>query len=242
MKHIQHTILGLVVTAAVTAASTANAQNNPPSSEGAQQPVAGDTRTQAGALGSTQALPPPRSDNDPAPPTAMAAPGARVGLVEQAGVGGNTAYGRAGVMELGGSIGFSAASGQSSVSISPTIGWFFADNLQISGIFSYRYTNVNGNDANALDILAEPSFHLPFSRTLFAFVGVGLGLSYVDRAGAGFAVAPRVGMNIAVGRSGILTPALQLTYSTNDVISTNNGTLLAVNTAFSGNVGYTVMW
>lgn len=237
MKHIGHAILGSLVTAALAAApSIAAAQDTP------QQPVAGDTRVQAGALGSTQALPPPRSDNDPLPPTAMPVPGARVGVVEQAGVGGTTAYGRAGVLELGGNIGFSAASGQSSVTIAPTLGWFFADNLQLSGIFQYRYTNVNDNSAHSLNILAEPSYHLPFSRTVFAFVGVGLGLSYVDSVGAGFAVAPRLGMNIAIGRSGILTPALQVTYSTNDVISTPNGNLLAVNTAFGGNVGYTVMW
>jgi hypothetical protein len=187
------------------------------------------------------ALPPSRSDNDPQPaPAAPVVPAG--GIVEQAGVGGTTAYARAGVLELGGNIGFNVNSSITSVSIAPTIGWFFADNLQISGIVNYQFSSVAGRDAHSLAILAEPSFHLPFSRTVFGFVGVGLGLSYVDGPGAGFALAPRLGVNLAVGRSGILTPALQFSYSTNDAIQTNNGTYLAVSTSFGANIGYTVMW
>lgn len=187
------------------------------------------------------ALPPSRSDNDPQPPPAAPVVPAG-GIVEQAGVGGNTAYARAGVLELGGNIGFNINSSVTSVSIAPTIGWFFADNLQISGILNYQFSSVAGRDAHSLAILAEPSFHLPFSRTVFGFVGVGLGLSYVDGPGAGFALAPRLGVNLAVGRSGILTPALQFSYSTNDAIQTANGTYLAVSTSFGANIGYTVMW
>ncbi|MFO0604410.1 MAG: hypothetical protein U0324_14600 [Polyangiales bacterium] len=186
-------------------------------------------------------LPPPRSENDAQPPVAAPVIPAG-GVVQQAGVGGTTAYARGGVLELGGNIGFNVASGQSSLTIAPTIGWFFANNLQISGILSYRYANVQGVDAHSLQILAEPSVHIPFSRTLFGFVGVGLGLSYVDGPGAGFALAPRLGLNIAVGRSGILTPAVNFSYATNDVIQTSAGSLLAVSTSFGANIGYTVMW
>lgn len=186
-------------------------------------------------------LPPSRSDHDPQPQ--VAAPVVpRGGIVEQAGVGGTTAYGRAGVLELGGNIGLNIASNQTSLTIAPTIGWFFADNIEISGIIGYRYSNVSGVSAHSLQILAEPSVHLPLSRTIFAFAGVGLGLSYVDGPGAGFAVAPRIGMNFAIGRSGILTPALSFSYATNDVIQTPQGSLLAVSTSFGANVGYTVMW
>lgn len=189
----------------------------------------------------TSALPPSRSDTD-AQPRVSSPVLPTGGIVRQAGVGGTTAYGRAGVLELGGNIGFNIASGQTTLAISPTIGWFFADNLQISGIFTYRYANVQGVDAHSLQILAEPSVHIPFSRTVFGFAGVGLGLSYVDGPGAGFALAPRAGVNIAVGRSGILTPAINFSYSTNDVVQTSQGALLAVSTSFGANVGYTVMW
>ena len=187
------------------------------------------------------ALPPSRSEADAQPQVSSPVLPAG-GIVAQAGVGGTTAYARAGVLELGGNIGFNIASGQSSLSISPTIGWFFADNLQISGIFSYRYNSVQGVDAHSLQVLAEPSVHIPFSRTVFGFAGVGLGLSYVDGPGAGFALVPRAGVNIAVGRSGILTPAVNFSYSTNDVVQTSMGALLAVSASFGLNVGYTVMW
>ncbi|MFO0603507.1 MAG: hypothetical protein U0324_10050 [Polyangiales bacterium] len=207
----------------------------PAGSASAQQRIRVGEGTPSGAL------PPPRSENDAQPPVAAPVLPAG-GVVQQAGVGGTTAYGRAGVLELGGNIGFNVASGQTTLSISPTIGWFFADNLQISGIFSYRYANVQGVDAHSLQVLAEPSVHIPFSRTVFGFAGVGLGLSYVDGPGAGFALAPRLGVNIAVGRSGILTPAVNFSYATNDVIQTGNGSLLAVSTSFGANVGYTVMW
>ncbi len=40
----------------------------------------------------------------------------------------------------------------------------------------------------------------------------------------------------------ILTPALLLQYSTTDAIETPQGTLVAVNTSFGFNIGYTVMW
>jgi len=223
------TSLCLSLLPSIAAAQTTTFSGNDP------QPV------RVGAGASSNALPPPRSDSDAQPQVSSPVLPAG-GVVQQAGVGGTTAYARAGVLELGGNVGFNVASGQTSVSISPTIGWFFADNLQISGIFSYRYNNVNGQDAHSLQVLAEPSVHIPFSRTVFGFAGVGLGLSYVDGPGAGFALVPRLGVNLAVGRSGILTPALNFSYSTNDVIATANGTLLTVSTSFGANVGYTVMW
>ena len=42
----------------------------------------------------------------------------------------------------------------------------------------------------------------------------GLGGSHVSGLGSGFAIAPRVGGNFMVGRSGVLTPAIQYQYTT----------------------------
>jgi hypothetical protein len=139
-------------------------------------------------------------------------------------------------------MGFSRATDFTQVNISPSIGWFFMDNVQISGIVGFNYINARGVDSTYTTVLAEPSFHIPFSRSLFGFFGVGAGLGYAKGAGAGLALAPRLGMNILIGRSGILTPALQLVYSTTEAVQTSQGTLLAVNTSFGANVGYTIMW
>ena len=90
--------------------------------------------------------------------------------------------------------------------------------------------------------LIEPSFHLPFSQVAFGFLGLGAGVGYITGANAGFALQPRLGANFLVGRSGVLTPALTVAYSTTDAIRTPAGTILAVRTSYGMNIGYTVMW
>jgi hypothetical protein len=129
------------------------------------------------------------------------------------------------------------------VEASPSIGWFVADNVQLSFIPGLTYINPDGgDDIYMVDAVVEPSFHLPFNDSVFGFVGVGGGVSYVENNGAGLALSPRLGTNIMVGRSGILTPSIDYTLSTTDAIETSDGTLLAVNNALGVNVGYTVMW
>jgi hypothetical protein len=192
-------------------------------------------------------LPPSQSDKDPAPPVAspdVALPPG--GLVEQAGVGGVVGYGRAGVLELGGSAGIVLASDFRNVNVSPSIGWFVADNLQLSAIFGISNIKAEEDDATVLSALIEPSYHLPFDRTKFAFLGVGLGGAYISGLGGGFAVAPRIGANLLIGRSGILTPSLSYEYTTHSVDDDDDMgrdvSLIAVSSALRVNVGYTVMW
>jgi hypothetical protein len=186
-------------------------------------------------------LPKPVSDNDPHPEVAAPAmpPG---GMVEQAGVGGLVGYGRAGVLELGGAAGFTAATDLTQVNVAPSLGWFVADNLELTGILDLAYAKANGNTGTIVTGLIEPSYHLPFNRTTFGFLGMGMGISYVDGPGAGFAVAPRVGANLMIGRSGVLTPSLSWQYTTHDTMETQEGALLVVSSAVRANVGYTVMW
>lgn len=196
----------------------------------------------------SQSLPPPRSDNDPAPP--VAAPTVpQTGVTKQAGVGGTQAYGRAGVLELGGAAGFSAASDYTRFELSPSIGLFVVDNLQLSLIGSFNHISIGetdtteGDSLTELKALIEPSFHLPLSQTVFGFLGMGAGVSYLTGSEAGFALQPRLGANFLVGRSGILTPALTVAYSTVESLRTPDGTrLLGIKTSYGMNVGYTVMW
>jgi hypothetical protein len=189
-----------------------------------------------------QPLPAPQSDNDAAPPVAGMGP--QGGLVEQAGVGGPTGYGRAGVLELGGAAGFRIGDGFSTVNVAPSIGWFVADNLQLSAILDIAHVSTEGEDATVVTALAEPSYHLPFTRGIFGFLGIGLGGSYVSELGGGFAMAPRLGANFLVGRSGLLTPSVSWQYTTQDVMQdeVNDSTVVAVSSAVRFNVGYTVMW
>ena len=190
---------------------------------------------------SARTLPPASSTHDPLPPAPSPVAGQDVGLVEQAGVGGDVAYARGGVLELGGNIDFSQQSGQTSLSVAPSVGWFFTDNVELTGIVRGTYTRVGGNQSTAITALVEPSIHLPISDAAFVFGGVGLGGAFTQ-GGPGLAIAPRIGFNFLIGRSGVLTPALAMNWSSNDSIKTPDRTLLAVSTVYSANIGYTVMW
>lgn len=184
-------------------------------------------------------LPPPRSHaQTPPPPPTPQINGIKV--TKEAGIGGTQSYARAGVLELGGAFGFEANSAYTQMSVAPSIGWFVTNNFEVSGIASFAYVNTDTASANTnFSLLAEPSYHLPFSDYLFGFAGVGAGITTGNR-GTGLALVPRVGLNIMVGRSGILTPAVQLAYSTAESLALNGST--GAHAAFGANVGYTVMW
>lgn len=198
----------------------------------------------------TGTLPPSQSDDDAKPPVPMPMPPPG-GLVKQAGIGGVTSYGRSGVLELGGSASIAAASGYLQLSIAPSIGYFIIDNIRLSAIMGLSYTSIDVTDDGGatttatqtlFSLLFEPSVHIPFTESLFGFLGVGLGVSYADESGAGFALQPRLGLNVLVGRSGVLSPAIYVQYTTTSAIQTDAGTLLQVNFGYGLNLGYTVMW
>ena len=186
-------------------------------------------------------LPPPQTDDDPQPPVAMPSPPPG-GIVKQAGVGGITGYGRAGVLELGGFAGMTAASGFMATAVNPTIGWFFADNMQLSGILGLSHVRTEEDSATMVSVLAEPSYHLPFNRNTFGFLGLGLGVAYHQDAGVGFAMAPRIGANFLVGRSGILTPSVSYQYNSHETEAMEGNTYVVMSTALAANIGYTIMW
>jgi len=242
-------IFGLLFALVMAAPATAMAQTNAPPSTGPDVDADGADEELAGDPNDNKPggpLPESRSDTDVNPP--VASPGTPAGLiVRQAGIGGQVGYGRAGVLELGGSAGFTASSDFTVVNVTPSIGWFVADNLQLSGRLAFDYVRTedamgNTDDGSITTLLVEPSYHLPFTRTAFGFVGMGFGGAYVSGPGLGFAVAPRLGANFIVGRSGVLTPALSWQYTTHDTMDTPNGALLVVSSAVAANIGYTVMW
>lgn len=230
MHPIHHAVLASLF-ATLVAAGPSFAQNTPPAQS--TPPVVSENP------------PPPRSDNDPQPVVTGPTPPPG-GLIQQAGVGGETAYARAGVLELGGSAGFAVAGDLLTLRIAPSIGWFFMNNVEISGIITLNVAQTSNNGvssvSSSLNVLVEPSVHFPLSRVVFLFGGLGMGLAYADGPGAGFALAPRLGADILIGRSGIFKPAVTFVYSTSGAVETPQGTLLTASTSFGLNLGYTVMW
>ena len=236
-------IIGTVSVLALTLASPVRvqAQSDPDEDTTTTTEDTDPEEKTIGAGTPSNQLPPSQSDDDPQPKAAS--PQVPTGgVVRQAGVGGTTAYGRSGVLELGGSANWIGADQFTQISVNPSFGWFFMDNLQISAILGFSHLSTEGLDANFFTALLEPSIHIPFSDYLFGMVGAGAGFSYVEGPGVGFAVAPRVGLNILIGRSGVLTPQFFLQYATHEAIPTPNGSLLAVSTTYGAGLGYTVMW
>lgn len=178
-----------------------------------------------------------------------------LGILEQAGVGSEHGYARAGVLELGGFGNVTLGETFSSFGCSPVVGWFLFDRFEISLIMSLNFvrqetvridangvTKIDDVDNTMLLVLAEPSYHFPLTPVMHAFVGVGAGLSHqTPGAGAGFAVAPRFGLNLLIGRSGIFTPALTAVYQTSSDVQTPQGNS-GVSGTFGMTAGFTVMW
>ena len=205
------------------------------------QTPAGDNNTTAA---DDKELPKPHSHTDEAPPVArpdLALPPG--GVVSQAGRGGDIGYGRPGVLELGGSAGLMIAPGFRNVNVSPSIGWFVAENFELSAILSVSNISTSDQSATVFSAVVEPSYHLPFNRSVFGFFGLGMGGAYISDLGGGFAVAPRIGVNLLVGRSGILSPSLSYEYTTHNLdVMDKDVALLAVSSALRVNIGYTAMW
>lgn len=224
------------------APAAAAAQEQPPAPSTAPATDPGGELPAEPHVPNDGALPAPRSDTDPAPevasPTTKPAV-AKGAIVQQAGVGGPVGYGRAGVLELGGSAGFTSASDLTVASVTPSFGWFVADNVRLSALLGFSYIEVADQNATMVSGLLEPSYHLPFTRVAFGFLGLGVGGSHVQDLGMGFAVAPRVGANLLIGRSGVLTPALSYQYTTHDPDDTM---LVQASSALLANIGYTIMW
>jgi hypothetical protein len=131
-----------------------------------------------------------------------------------------THYGERNTIELGGSVALSYLRNDFNVSVAPQFGWFFVDRWELTAFVRYGYSNeLDGNtrtDSHSGGFTIEPSYHHPIRPDVFyVFGGLGLGMSHAE-SGRGsansnaFEAVPRLGLNIQVGRSGFLNPALRV--------------------------------
>jgi hypothetical protein len=238
-KHIFASLI-LLSTATVASADPDSEEEPTPADDG----TAGGSATPGAGAPPTAStdLPEAKSDHDAQPE--VASPGIPDGgIIRQAGVGGVVGYGRAGVLELGGSAGFAFASDYRNMNLSPTVGWFVADNLELSAILSLSNIKTGDNSATLWSALLEPSYHVPLNRSVFGFLGLGVGASHVTNLGSGFAMAPRIGMNLMVGRSAVLTPSLSYQYTTiESEMGPADVTVVGITSSTRFNAGYTAMW
>jgi hypothetical protein len=235
MRNSQHFVSVLACSCFITSVASAQAPLVP----AARNTVVPAARAN---IAPARELPPAESSHDPLPPAPSPVTGKTVKLVQQAGVGGPVAYARGGVLELGGAVSWSKVSDDNVLTVSPIFGWFVTDNVEISAIAQVSHSSDNNTSNTFFTGLIEPSLHVPVSNQAFVFGGMGVGAAYHKGSGTGVAIAPRVGVNVLVGRSGILTPSVTLNWSSNAAVQTERGTALAVNTTYGANIAYSVMW
>lgn len=164
----------------------------------------------------------------------------QVEVAKNAGVGSDLAYATRSVVEMGGVLALTHQSKTTLFRVAPSIGYFFVDNLELTLFPELNITHIGG-DGGAddeggqtdwrLGVVLEPSYHLPFNDRLLAFVGLGVGLNFAEDPAVDFLFRPRLGLDILVGRSGILKPAAFMDVGVNDGLAA--GGLEA---------GFTIMW
>lgn len=153
-----------------------------------------------------------------------------------------TRYGDRGTVELGASLGVGRLVDRAQLDVGPAIGFFVADGTELSAILWLHHVEAGRQVRSYATLLGEPSFHLRFNDSVLGFLGVGLGVNHVDGVGAGFAVAPRLGLKVVLGRAGVLVPAIQVLYSAARIVETNEGRHLAMYGAPSASFGYMFAW
>ena len=178
------------------------------------------------------------------PPPDVRAP-EEVEVAKNAGVGSALAYASRSVVEVGGVLALRHQSETTLFRVSPSIGYFFVDNLELTLFPEIIITRIgddegaDGEGAEAegaqtdwsIGAVLEPSYHMPFNDRLFAFAGLGVGLNYSEDPGIDLLFRPRLGLDILVGRSGIFKPAAFMDVGVNDGLSSGGF-----------EAGFTVMW
>lgn len=124
------------------------------------------------------------------------------------------AYARAGLFEVGGSVSGGWSPSLFTLAMSPSVGYFLRDRFELSLLGVLAYENLRADDGTradelAFNVLLEPSYHHPVSKMLALFGGLGAGVAFTSDRTA-FDLAPRVGLNIEVGRAGVLTPEISV--------------------------------
>jgi hypothetical protein len=150
---------------------------------------------------------------------------------------------QSGLIDLGASFGLLVASGVRDVTIAPSIGWFVADNVEVAAVASVTSVKAADQSATVWSTLVEPSYHLPLNATTFGVLGMAVGAAYEHTLGTGLAVAPRIGLSVAVGRHGVLTAALSYDYITHSAEHRRTeAALIAITSALRVHIGYAVRW
>lgn len=133
-------------------------------------------------------------------------------IVAGAGMGSRVAYAERGVVELGGTLGLDVRDEIVNFSVAPTLGYFIVDRLELSLIPLVSVRSISDERTGRRQtntrwaLIVEPTYHLPLMDYLYGFVGGGIGFTYESGPGAEALLRPVLGLDIMLGRSGVLKP------------------------------------
>lgn len=154
-------------------------------------------------------------------------------------------YAKAGTLEVGGAIGASITSDTTTITASPTVGYFVADRIELSGIFTFAYTRVEDEDTGRSEsnktgsLIFEPSYHLPISDDTLIAGGLGIGAGY-DGDNVDFEVIPSVGLELITSRSSVITPTVRMPILIGESGGSDGGVGTEVGLAFD--IGISTTW
>lgn len=162
-------------------------------------------------------------------------------VVEQAGVGGPVPYAAANVLETGGTASLSIDDLSAAGVLRPYVGWFPVDGFELTyaNDLAFRYAGDQIQAAFAATV--EPSGHFPVAPRLWIALGCGLGILW-NGSDAGFEAVPRVGLDVLVGRSGMLHVSVLGTIATAPLFSIVPGDQVAGHWRVGGELGYSVLF
>ncbi|HEY4056076.1 MAG TPA: hypothetical protein VGM39_05680 [Kofleriaceae bacterium] len=153
-------------------------------------------------------------------------------------------YQRRGDYELGLSASAMLSPDVYSVTAAPEFGWVVANGVELTTIASV--TTVRSDDARATlyAAIVEPSYHAPLSKTTYSFIGMGIGTAWAKELGTQLIVAPRIGVNLLVGRRGAITPSVAYRFVTHGTIDAadDDAATRALTRALQLELGYSVRW
>lgn len=152
-------------------------------------------------------------------------------------------YAEKGVLELGGAVSLVKANSFTQIGVTPTFGWFFIDYVELSVMPTVEWVKTFQNSGKGrYSILLEPSFHISVGGPVFAFFGAGTGVVYERETGGGLAIAPRTGINVLIGGSGVLNLSVSYEYTATKRTAIEDGSTDPHTSTFGIQSGYSVAW
>ena len=123
----------------------------------------------------------------------------------------------------------------------PAIGWFFADGLQLSYVNEIFGGKTGQQTRFAMTALVDLSVHAPLTDRLLVMGGVGAGVLY-NGSDWGFVTKPRVGLDVLIGRSGLIRPAFFVQWSHASLIDLEGEDVRDENWLYGVEVAYAAMF